>query len=216
MLRRCSAIFWVSLCALLFPLLTISLFGQEFSADFVNTSKDHRASGPSKIYVGKNKMRIETNEGGQMGMGAGIMDFANQKMIILLPQQKMYMESMPQMMQERRMWFRPDDANNACPEYEAMVKKFGHNENVTCQKVGPDVVNGRPAIKYSGTSNNGHGYVWVDQKLRFVTKWQDDKGSSGELQNIKEGPQAASLFEVPSDYHKFDMQQMMQQRQRPQ
>ena len=30
-------------------------------------------------------------------------------------------------------------------------------------------------------------------------------GASGELQDIKEGSQPASLFEIPSDYQKFQM-----------
>lgn len=213
MFRR-SGLLWLAFCTVLLPLLSASLFAQEFSADFVNTSKDHRSnSGPSRIYVGKDKMRIETQDRGQMGPGAAIMDFPNAKTIILLPQQKMYMESMPHMMQEHRMWFRPDNADNACPQYESMIKKANPNDNVTCRKIGPDVVNGRPAIKYAGTSKNGSGYVWVDRQLRFVTKWQDDKGNSGELQNIKVGAQDASLFQIPSDYHKFDMRMMQQGRQ---
>lgn len=214
MLRRRHSLLWLTLCALLFPLLTLSLYAQEFSADFVNTAKDKQDAGPSKIYVGKDKMRIDSQDRGQMGGGAAIMNFADQKMIILIPQQKMYMESMPQIVkQERNMWFRPEDPNNACPQYESLVKKYNPKENVTCRKVGPDVVNGRPTIKYAGTSNKGSGYVWVDPKLRFVIKWQDDQGGGMELRNIQEGSQSASLFEVPSDYHKFDMQQMMRQRQ---
>jgi hypothetical protein len=73
-------------------------------------------------------------------------------------------------------------------------------------------VNGRSAIKYAGSSKNGSGYAWIDPKLRFVLKWEDNKGGTVELRNIKEGPQDPSLFQIPSDYHKFDMQQM----QRPQ
>src|SRR5689334_1885311 len=55
-----------------------------------------------------------------------------------------------------------------------------------------------------------------DPKLRFVVKWLNDKGDGTELRNIQEGSQDARLFQVPPDYHKFDMQQMMQQRRRPQ
>jgi hypothetical protein len=58
--------------------------------------------------------------------------------------------------------------------------------------------------------------VWIDPKLRFVVKWLDDKGDGTELRNIQEGSQDARLFQVPPDFHKFDMQQMMQQRRRPQ
>jgi hypothetical protein len=203
-------------CVILLSLLTFSAFAQEFSADFVSIGKDRSHSGPSKIFVGKDKMRIETNEGGEIGMGAAIMDFVNQKTIILMPQQKMYMESMPQMkMQEKNVWFRPDDPNNACPQYISLVKKHNPTENVTCRKVGEDTVNGRSTIKYAGTSNRGSGFVWIDPKLRFVVKWLDDQGDGTDLRNIQEGSQDASLLQVPPDYHKFDMQQMMQQRRRP-
>lgn len=214
MLRKRPALLWLAFSALLLPLLSLSLFAQDFSAEFVNTGRGRSDSGPTRIYVSNNKMRVETNDRGEMGPGAAIMDFTNGKTIILLPQQKMYMESMPKMMQEHRMWFRPDDVDNACPQYEAMAKKNNPNDHVTCRKVGNDTVNGRPAVKYAGTSKNGSGFVWVDRKIRFVSKWQDNNGG-GELQNIKEGAQSASLFVIPSDYHKFDMQQMMQGR-RPQ
>jgi hypothetical protein len=205
----------VVLCATLLPLLSLGLFAQEFSADFVSIGTDRSHSGPSKIFVGKDKMRIEGSERGQMGGGAMIIDFANQKTLMLMPAQKMYIESMPQMkMQEKNMLFRPDDPNNACPQFLSLVKKHNPNENATCRKVGEDTVNGRATIKYAGTSNNGSGFVWIDPKLRFVVRWLDDKGDGTELRNIQEGTQDARLFEVPSDYHKFDMQQM-QQRRRP-
>ena len=207
----------VVFCAVLLSLLTLGAFAQEFSADFVNIGKDRSHASPSKIFVGKDKMRIETNEGGGFGMGAMILDFADNKNIILIPARKMYMESMPQMkMQEKNMWFRPDDPNNACPQYISLVKKHNPNENVTCRKIGADTLNGRSTIKYAGTSNNGSGFVWIDPKLRFVVKWLNDKGNGTEVDNIKEGSQDASLFEVPPDYHKFEMPQGMQPRQRPQ
>jgi hypothetical protein len=203
-------------CVVLLSLFTFSAFAQEFSADFVNIGKDRSRSGPSRIFVGKDKMRIETNEGGEFGMGAAIMDFADNKTIILIPAQKMYMESMPQMKMQESMWFRPLDPNNACPQYISLVKRHNPNENVTCRKVGEDTVNGRTTIKYAGTSNKGSGFVWIDPKLRFVVKWLDDKGDGNELDNIREGSQDASLFMVPPDFHKFDMQQMMRQRQQHQ
>lgn len=214
--HRRPVILRFAFCVLLLLFLAFGAFAQEFSADFVPIGKDRSHSGPSKLFVGKDKMRMETNEPGQFGMGAAIVDFVNQKTIILLPQQKMYMESMPQMKMQESMWFRPTDPDNACPQYESLVKKHNPNENVTCRKVGKDTVNGRSAIKYAGTSNKGSGFVWIDPELRFVVKWLDDKGDGTELRNIQEGSQAAILFEVPPDYHKFDMQQMMQQRRKPQ
>lgn len=212
MLRRRHSLLYFGFCAMLFSLLTLSLFAQEFSADFYQANKARRGSSPTKIYVSNDKMRIEGGDTGPM-QGAMILDLANQKNVFLVPAQKMYVESMPGMGPAKKdIWFRPTDPNNACPQYEAMVNKY-NNGPASCHKIGPDVVDGRAAIKYAGTSKNGSGYAWIDPKLRFVLKWEDDKGNAVELRNIKEGHQDASLFEVPSDYHKFDMQQMRRQQQ---
>lgn len=212
MLRRRHSLLYLAFCAMLFSLLTFSLFAQEFSADFYQANKARSGSSSTKIYVSNDKMRIEGGDTGPM-QGAMILDLANQKNVFLVPAQKMYVESMPGMGPAKKdIWFRPTDPNNACPQYEAMVNKY-NNGPASCHKIGPDVVNGRAAIKYAGTSKNGSGYAWIDPKLRFVLKWEDDKGNTVELRNIKEGHQDASLFEVPSDYHKFDMQQMRRQQQ---
>jgi hypothetical protein len=42
------------------------------------------------------------------------------------------------------------------------------------------------------------------------SKWQG-KSSAGELRNIQEGTQSASLFEIPAGYTKMDIGNMMQQ-----
>ncbi len=74
----------------------------------------------------------------------------------------------------------------------------------TCKKIGDDTLNGRDAVKYTGAMENGDtGTAWIDKKLKFAIKWEGDKAVA-ELQNIQEGPQAASLFEVPGDYQKMD------------
>ncbi|HYL96464.1 MAG TPA: hypothetical protein VET69_11735 [Terriglobales bacterium] len=214
MLRGHSRVLWVVLCATLLPSFSLGLFAQEFSADLVQTGRSN-SNGPTKIFVGKDKMRIEGSERGQLGGGAMIIDFANQKTLMLMPAQKMYIESMPNMGPNKKdIWFRADDPNNACPQFEAMAKK-SNDGPVSCRKIGPDTVNGRAAIKYEGSSKNGTGYAWIDPKLRFLLKWENiGKGNMVELRNIQEGTQDPRLFEVPSDYHKFDMQQM-QQRRRP-
>ena len=44
----------------------------------------------------------------------------------------------------------------------------------------------------------------IDPKLAFPVKWQAKNGG-GELMNIQEGAQPASLFEVPAGFQKLDM-----------
>ena len=56
-------------------------------------------------------------------------------------------------------------------------------------------------MKYQnkGASESAPAVVWVDKALKFVIKWQA-AGTGADLRNIKEEPQAAGLFAVPSDY----------------
>jgi Domain of unknown function (DUF4412) len=183
-------------------LLTASfaLAQAEFSADVVETQKGEK--GPTKVYFGKNKMRFDSGENGGR-TGTVIMDFATQSFVIVMDQQHMYMEVPSQAMEKRGMFnfFRTGDAEDTCAEW----LKLERNKGGTCHKVGSDTVNDRKTEKYEGTNSDGEAStIWLDPKLRFPVKWQS-KTSGGELRNIQEGAQPASLFEVPSGYTKMDM-----------
>ncbi|HXM23275.1 MAG TPA: hypothetical protein VN948_18605 [Terriglobales bacterium] len=193
-------------CLMLFSLLGTTLFAQqEFSADLVNNS-EKASSVSGKIYASKDKVRFEGHE--QNGRtGAMIINFAAQTTDILIPERKMYIESAsshapgaPRLFN----FFRAADVENACDEWQKMAAKPGGS----CHKVGSEVVNGRSTVKYQGTSADGDvSNVWLDPKLRFPLKWQGKNGG-GELRNIQEGAQPASLFTVPADYQKMDMGNM--------
>jgi len=182
----------------------------EFSAEIVNTTK---AGNPvqAKIYIAKDKMRFESAEREPGAMtGAFIVNLATQTSTVLMNQQHMYMEMPAQAANVRNTYnlFHIGDVGNACPDWLAQAR----NKGGTCHKVGSDTVNGRSAVKYEGTNAAGDSAtVWIDPKLRFPLKWQDKNGS-GELRNIQEGSQPASLFEIPAGYTKFDVGAMMKQR----
>ena len=201
---HCLRIRWF--CLALFSLLTTAVFAQQdFSADLVNNS-EKTAAGSGKIYASKDKMRFEGHE--QSGhTGTLIINFATQTTDILMPERKMYIEStMGQGPGAQRSFnfFRAADAENACDEWQKW-QRMANKSGGTCHKVGNEVVNGRSTVKYEGTSAEGDlSSVWIDPKLRFPVKWQG-KNNGGELRNIQEGAQPASLFVVPSDYQKFDM-----------
>jgi hypothetical protein len=188
----------------------VAIAQTEFSADAVS----HKQSGSTidmKLYFGKDKMRFDTEKGSE-DQATGIVNLSTQTVTVLMKQQHMYMEMPMQMAAQRLMYnfFRTGDVENACGDWQRIVK----NQGGTCHKVGHDTVNGRNAVKYEGTNSRGEsGSFWIDVQLRFPVKWQDNKGNSGgELRNIQEGPQPASLFEVPPGYTKFDMGGMRQQR----
>jgi hypothetical protein len=199
---RTSCFFAVVLAAGFAPAQT------EFSADIVDLQKPG-APTQAKIYFAKDKIRIESQTMSAHGGGAVIMNFATQTSVVLMAQQHMYME-LPVQAQGRRMayasaFFHAGDVENACGDWQ----KMGHN-GASCHKVGNETVNGRSTVKYESTNASGDvSHFWLDPKLRFPVKW-DGKNNGGELRNIQEGAQPASLFEIPAGFTKMDMGGMMQ------
>jgi hypothetical protein len=182
----------------------------EFSGEIVDLQKQGTPS-EAKIYFAKDKIRIDPISGsGASRGGAVIMNLTTQTSTVLMDQQHMYME-IPAQAQGQRIaynFFRTGDAENACADWMAQSRNKGGN----CRKVGSDTVNGRTTVKYEATNASGDtNTFWIDPKLHFPVKWES-KNHSGELRNIQEGSQAASLFEVPANYTKFDVSGMMQQR----
>lgn len=191
--------------------LTVSLYAQQFSADMVNLRPDKRSednSNHAKLYINNDKVRIESQE--QRGGGV-VMIWDSTHRYVLMPERRMYMDYAPMMGEKMGFvsFWHPSDINNACPEWHKFVEQMQHKEKWgTCRKIGNDTINGRSAVKYEGTSTEGKtGDVWIDSKLHYITKVEGKDGGM-ELRNIQEGPQPASLFEVPPGYQKFDMGNM--------
>lgn len=194
----------------LLALAGVALAQTEFSADIVQNIKSERSDG--KIYVGNGKMRFESaDKGDPRKGGVFIMDLSTLVYDVLIPQQHMYMEMTAETMENRGMYgfFRSGDVENACADW----LKLKRNQGGTCHKVGDETVNGRSAVKYEGTNTRGDkNTVWLDSKLRFPVKWEDST-KGGEMRNIQEGSQPASLFAVPAGYTKMDLGSMMKQPQ---
>jgi hypothetical protein len=201
-------------CFLALMLAASFLLAQtEFSAEMVDTQKEGKPT-TAKLYFAKDKLRIESQTAGAHGPGVIIMNYAKQTVIALMAQRQMYME-MPAQAQNKAMgaaagFFQAGDVENACGDWQ----KMGHEGN-SCHKVGSDSVNGRSTVKYETTNASGDvSHFWLDPKLRFPVKWEG-KNSGGELRNIQEGSQPASLFEVPAGYTKFEMPAGMGGMQQP-
>jgi hypothetical protein len=175
---------------------SVPALAQQFSADLVRQKPQGAAT--TKVSVSGDKMRLEVT--GQTKPSYVIMDLAKQTTLMVLPDTKTYIVSPPGRTPASIPFFHIDDPENACPAWEKSIAQPG-----TCKKLGADTVNTRSTVKYSGNGGPGDtGTAWVDSKLHFVTKWEGQK-SVAELQNIQEGPQPASLFEVPSEYEKVDL-----------
>ena len=194
------------LCAVLF-VAAMPLWAQKpqpFSADFSNTNPNgEKITG--KIYFSPPNRRIDVSSmpeaRGPRGPVSIIWNGSTQTTYMLMQQQQMYME------------FHANTSDAASPRLGNLRSLGSDNLCVTdsgetrgdCTKVGTETVNGRACDKYTGTDKQGRkGTVWIDQKLRFPVKAQNEDGHLWELTNIKEGAPDASLFKLPDGYRQFD------------
>ena len=193
-------------------LLSATLAAQQFSADMVDLRPEGRPN-KTKIYVNNDKVRLESQSAEGGDVVAMIWDEANKTRYMLMPSRHMYMDYSPVMAAKMPMYmfWHPSDINNACPEWQKMMEQMKNADKWgTCRKVGSDTVNGRSTVKYEGTNSEGKsGQIWIDSKLRWLSKVQSDDGGM-ELRNIQEGSQPSSLFEVPAGYQKLDYGKMGQ------
>jgi hypothetical protein len=175
---------------------SVPALAQEFNADLVRQKPTGAAT--TKVSVNGDKMRLEAT--GQTKQSYVILNLAKRTSLMALPDSKSYVVSPPGRIPASIPFFHIDDPDNACPAWEKSADQPG-----TCKKLGDDTINGRSTVKYAGTASDGSTVTaWIDRKLHFVIKWEGQKGAA-ELQNIQEGPQAASLFEIPNDYEKLDV-----------
>jgi hypothetical protein len=185
---------------------------QDFSADVVKAKN----SDFSKVYSSNGKARFEFEKQNQMmGSVAAIVDEAQHKFVLMLPERRMYMDTWPTMMNKPTIlqYWHVEDVNDACPQWKKLAEQMDTYKNWgSCTKIGSDTLNGRSTVKYEGVSNKGEkNYIWVDTKLHSVIKMDGGTGGGIELTNIKEGSQPASLFEVPAGYTKVDLGALMGQ-----
>ena len=171
---------------------------QDFSADVIyqatkkgaqSTTAGNPVHPPSKLYVSKDTIRLETR-----GFSGTILlaNEAERTTVALFPAQKAY-QRLPGGLSE---YFRVEDAENACPYWQKAT-----DQKIDCEKVGHEVVDGREAVKYrnKGAPETATSAVWIDPALKFVVKWEN-AGAGAELHNIAETVLAADLFTVPRDY----------------
>ncbi|PYX75498.1 MAG: hypothetical protein DMG78_04110 [Acidobacteria bacterium] len=184
---------------ILLGLIPAACHAQEFSADVVylavnkpdapSTGTATSPHGSSKLYVSKDKIRLETN-----GLTGTILlaDRAEHTAVALQPQKR----AVQLLASGPSQYFRVENADDACQSWQRFAE-----QKIVCEKIGPEEVNGRETVKYrnKSASDTAPAAVWVDKTLKFVIKWQG-AGNGAELHNIKEEQQAADLFAVPNDY----------------
>ena len=151
-----------------------------------------------KLYVASGYMRYDLqnppNEGPII-----LTNFATQTDDVLLPPMKAYVEHRigdphargpAAAMRDLRAY----DPSNPC----------ANQANLSCKKIGVETVAGRSCDHWEFDHQGTVANIWVDQKLRFPLKTVT-KDATVTLSDVKEGESDASLFQIPGDYKKVNM-----------
>jgi hypothetical protein len=188
----------------------------EFSADIRMLDGTGRTQAV-KLFVGNMQARLDraATEDETSGIGSLLIDFDHQFLFLLFPQSKMYMQiagSNGTPFYRGAWMFRPSSQDNPCGGWVSEANQRGIT--LRCQRAGQDTVNGRPTLKWDATTPDGvHGSLWYDQNLNFIVKvLRTSKGgvqSGYELQNIMEGTQPQTLFELPKGYRQFTLNRLV-------
>ena len=183
---------------------------QEFSADLVNLdAAGQSVSLNGKVFVSGHRVRIETAD---VPGGFFLVDCDQDAAYFVRPSQGIYMDAK----QSSRLaqLLVPLEPGDPCQTWQAMARIAGAAEKGAwrCERIGPDPVAGRDALKYAITSPQGRrSDGWIDVRLGFLMRLKDDAGTGLQLAKLTEGPQPASLFELPSAYRKFDPLRLIEQ-----
>ena len=157
----------------------------EFSADMVQ-QKDGETS-TSRLFVKGSMYRMEME---QEGRGyAEIVDRNEGTTTLLSPEEKQYMKL-------KNSGFRSMTAN----PFESF---WYHARTHESRELGKEEVNGYACSKVLVSSGERDLFTgWISEKLDFPLKivFHLGKGTAMELQNIRQGPVAPALFEIPGDY----------------
>jgi len=173
-----------------------------FSADMTMKPAKSPDRMNGKMYFSGSKMRWDMSMRGRDSVM--ITDIPGKVSYMVMPQQKMYMEMRADQMQHGPKMdnFKSYDPNNPC----------ANAEDMTCEKGGSETVNGRAADKWIFKKKSTGKLVmttWLDKKIHFPVKSLMEDGTEMDLTNVQEGAPAASVFEIPAGYKKFDMGAMM-------
>jgi hypothetical protein len=194
----------------LLPLLAVvlaplSASAQEFSADEIT----HDSAGNverSRVYRTATMIRAEATA--SPGNSADpefllIVDVAKQTSYSIISSRKAILVSHGKAALNKASIALPVNANPCMP-----ITGDPPAANTACKKLSEETVNGRQTVKWEmSVAMGGQSttlYLWVDPNLRCIVKEQALQ-STVEFQNIREGPQPASLFALPAGYQMRDV-----------
>jgi hypothetical protein len=142
----------------------------EFSADTVETDK-HQGTRDGKLYMGSDQIRTEFEMNGKTMIQ--IVDLKQQQALMINPEERTYM----------RLAGQGGMPGGGAPE--AMTDPCAGMQNISCEKLGVEEINGRPATKWeigsSAQAETGPMVVWIDEERKFPVRQEMPDGATMEM-----------------------------------
>jgi hypothetical protein len=168
---------------------------KEYSADQFLTQKGKEQQ-VGKIYVSKDKMRMEHAMPGEMEKMFIIVRQDKKLTWTIFPGKKKYIEST----------LTEEDMKNPA----GMSGHGGMNVKTREENLGSETISGykcdkkriESTMQMMGREITGRSTVWVSEELGFPIRTENENGTVTELRYIKTGSQDDGLFELPSGFAK--------------
>jgi hypothetical protein len=180
---------------------------QQFSADLIST-RDNLASTPAgKLRVLDGKVRIETPE---LADGFFLVDGAKSAAYFVRPAARVFMDArQSSRLTQMLLIVDPDDP---CRQWQAMAKvaAVSNQGDWHCERLGGEMTGERTAA-YRAVSASGREFSgWIDRQRKFPLRIKTEDGVVITVENVRDEPQPAQLFEIPPGFRKFDPQVLIQ------
>jgi len=206
---------WLNLLAVVGVLLCghTPVSAQQFSADLVTLKGDGTSTPAGRLRVSGDKVRIETPE---LADGFFVIEGTKPAAFFVRPAARLFMEAR-QSSRLTRIFVRVDP-DNPCRQWEAMAKVAGSGDQDTknqgnwrCERVGEETIAGNSTIAYRVfLAPNQELFGWIDPARKFPLRIKTEDGAVIAAQNIRDEPQPAQMFEIPSGFRKFDPEALIQ------
>jgi hypothetical protein len=176
---------------------------QSFSADLASAPRDGGAAMPAgKLHVSGEKVRLETPD---LADGFFLIDAAAPSAYFVRPATRTFMDARQSSRLTR--WFVPVDPDNPCQKWQAMAKLAGTTDSGDwrCERLGEENIGGRRASGWRAITSPGQAFVgWVDPAHKFPIRIEAEAGAAVTVENVRDQPQSAQLFEIAAGFRKFD------------
>jgi len=180
---------------------------QQFSADIVIEREGGRVPA-GRLFVLEGQTRIETPE---LADGFFLVDGAKQTAFFVRRSGRVYMEARQSSPLTRLLV--PVDPVDPCRQWQAMADVAGvaRQGDLRCERTGEEVIDGRDSVVFRAVSGSGEIFSgWIDRERGFPLRIKTAAGIVTSLENVKDEPQLASSFELPSNARKFNPEALIE------